>query len=334
MKNKKPSPLLAAVLGLAAVLPLGHSLAGAAENDKVFEIRLGHTGSPDHHFQKISERYAQLVDERTGGKVKIKAYPSDSLGKQVELVDGTFIGTNDMVLTSDAVLSNTVREVGIINLPFLFRDSQHVRKVLDGEIGDELSAKVEEQGAVVIGWWENGFRHVTNSKRPITAPEDLKGLKIRVPEGPVFVETFRALGANATPIAFTELYSALQLGVIDGQENPPAHILTQKFYEVQKYASKTGHIYLSSPVLMNKALLERMPAEYQKVMLDTGKELAAQHTRMVLDEEAAQWEQIEALGMQVNEVNKAPFIEATKPVIAKYRDVFGAELIDRIVDTQ
>ncbi|QGZ30322.1 TRAP transporter substrate-binding protein [Stutzerimonas stutzeri] len=329
-KNK--ASRVVALIGISLSIAFGHTVAHA-QSDKVFNIRLGHTGSPEHHFQKISERYAQLVDERTGGHVKIKVYPSDSLGKQVELVEGTFIGTNDMVLTSDAVLSNTVREAGMINLPFLFRDSDHVRKVLDGEIGAALSKKVEAQGAVVVGWWENGFRHITNSKQPITKPEDLKGMKIRVPEGPIFVETFRSLGANATPIAFTELYSALQLGVIDGQENPPAHILTQKFYEVQKFASRTGHIYLSSPVLINKGLLEQLPAEYQEVLLKTGNELAAVHTKMVLDEEASQWQQIEEMGMQVNDVDKAPFVEATAPVIAKYREVFGPDLIDAVVKT-
>jgi tripartite ATP-independent transporter DctP family solute receptor len=328
---KKSTLLFAGLFGLVAALPVGHSVAQA---QKVFQVKMGHTGSPDHHFQKISERFAKLVAERTDNNVRITIYPSDSLGKQVELVTGTFLGTTDMVLTSDAVLSNTVPEVGMINLPFLFRDDAHVRKMLDGEVGDALSKKVEQQGAVVIGWWENGFRHITNNKRPITKPADLKGLKLRVPEGPIFVDTFRTLGANATPIAFTELYSALQLGVVDGQENPPAHILTQKFYEVQKFASKTGHIYLSSPVLINKGLLERMPKEYQQVILQTGKELAAEHTNMVMAEEDAQWKKIQELGMQVNEVDKAPFVAATKPVIEKYRKQFGPELIDKIASTK
>ncbi|MEX0605679.1 MAG: TRAP transporter substrate-binding protein [Marinobacter sp.] len=331
--NKKLTLLFSGLMTIATVLPFSHSLASAADGE-VFEIRLGHTGSPDHHFQVISKRYAELVEERTDGNVKISVYPSDSLGKQLELVEGTFIGTNDMVLTSDAVLSNFVPEVGIINLPFIFRDPDHVREVLDGDVGKALSDKVEPQGAVVVGWWENGFRHITNSKKPITKPEDLAGMKLRVPEGPIFVDSFETLGANATPIAFTELYSALQLGVVDGQENPPAHILTQKFYEVQDYASKTGHIYLSSPVLINKALLNRMPEEYQQVMMDTGRELAAEHTRMVVSEEDAQWEQIKELGMKVNDVDKAPFVEATKPVIEKYRGVFGPELIDQIIDTK
>lgn len=322
------------ILRLSGLIGISLSLAFTSAQAQDFNIKLGHTGAPDHHFEKISRQYADLVEQRTNGHVRITTYPSDSLGKQTELVEGTIIGTNDMVLTSDAVLSNMVPVVGVINLPFLFRDSDHVRHVLDGEIGDELAAKVEEQGAVVIGWWENGFRHVTNSRRPIISPADLQGLKIRVPEGPVFVETFTALGANPTPIPFSELYSALQLGVVDGQENPPAHILTQKFYEVQDYASKTGHIYLSSPVLINKGLFESMPEAYQKVMLEAGREMAAKHTEMVLAQEDDQWQQIAAEGMEINDVDQAPFIEATRPVIDKYRNVFGDNLIDRIQNTQ
>lgn len=317
-----------ATFAIAAFTTL--SAAPLLAQDETYELKFGHTGAPDHHFQKMAEKYADLVAERTDDKVRIKVFPSDSLGKQMELVEGAFFGTTDMVLTSDAVLSNFVPEVGIVNLPFIFRDSDHVRQVLDGEIGDRLGDKIEAQGAVLVGWWENGFRHITNSKKPITEPGDLSGMKLRVPEGPIFVDTFTTLGANATPIAFTELYSALQLGVVDGQENPPAHILTQKFYEVQDYASRTGHIYLSSPVLISRAAFDRLPEEYQQVILDTGRELAAEHTAMVLAAEDAQWAEIEEKGMKVNDVDKAPFVEATRPVIEKYREQFGAEIIDGI----
>ena len=312
---------------LAAVATLAAAPVLAQET---YSLKFGHTGAPDHHFQTISEKFAELVAERTDNNVKIEVFPSDSLGKQMELVEGAFFGTTDMVLTSDAVLSNFVPEVGIINLPFIFSDSDAVRSVLYGEIGDQLGKKIEEQGAVLVGWWENGFRHITNSKMPIEKPEDLVGIKLRVPEGPIFVDTFTTLGANATPIAFTELYSALQLGVVDGQENPPAHILTQKFYEVQDYASRTGHIYLSSPVLISRAAFDKLPQEYQQVLLDTGRELAAEHTAMVLAAEDAQWAEIAEKGMKINDVDKAPFIEATRPVIEKYRKQFGPEIIDAI----
>lgn len=293
-------------------------------------IRLGHTGASSHHFQKISEQFAELVSERTEGEISIEIYPSDQLGNQTQLVEGTLLGTNDMVLTSDAVLSNFVPEVGMINLPFIFRDSDHVRAALDGEVGQKLSAMVEDQGAVVIGWWDNGFRHITNSRNPIETPEDIDGMQLRVPEGPVFVSTFEALGANPTPISFGELYSALQLGVVDGQENPPAHILTQKFHEVQDYVSRTGHIYLSSPVLINKNLLDSLSEEHQSVILETGRELAAVHTAMVLREEEQQWEEIASYGMEINDVDPAPFIEATSSVIEHYRGEFGEDIIDKI----
>lgn len=297
-------------------------------------LQLGHTGAASHHFQQVSEEFARLVDERTGGEVQVTIYPSDQLGGQMQLVEGTFLGTNDMVLTSDAVLSNFVPEVGVINLPFLFRDYDHVRAVLDGSIGDQLGEAVEGQGAILVGWWENGFRHVTNSRGPVENPEDLAGMKIRVPEGPVFVDTFNQLGASATPVAFSELYSALQLGVVDGQENPPAHILTQRFYEVQDYASRTGHIYLSSPVLISSSAYGRLTEDQQQILLETGKELASFHTNLVREEEAAQWEEIEAAGMAVNDVDPEAFVEATAPVIEKYGDVFGAELIQQIRETR
>lgn len=315
----------------ASLITVAGSLAAPAiAQDAEVTLKMGHTGAPDHHFQAIGEDFAQRLSEETNGAVKIELYPSDSLGKQMELVEGTFFGTNDMVLTSDAVLSNFVPEVGIINLPFLFQDSDHVRRTLDGEIGEALAAKVEAQGAHVVGWWENGFRHVTNSTRPIETPADMEGMKLRVPEGPIFVDTFTQLGAQATPIAFTELYSALQLGTVDGQENPPAHILTQRFYEVQDYASRTGHIYLSSPVLISHAALSRLSDNQREALMRIGRETAARHTEMVLAAEADQWEQIASEGMQINDVDKAPFVEATRPVIEKYRQQFGPEIIDQI----
>lgn len=246
------------IVVLASLAFLGLAFSGGAEAADSYRLKLGHTGAPSHHYQTICTLFAKKVAERTGGKVQIDVFPADQLGKQLESVEGVMVGTHDMVLASDTVLSNWVPNMGILNLPFLFNDLSDVRKVLDGPIGARLAKELEPHGAVVIGWWENGMRHVTNNKRPIKTPDDLKGMKIRVPEGEVFVETFKALGAGPTVVSFGELYSALQLGTVDGQENPPAHILTQKFYEVQKYASRTGHIHMSSPLIMNKALLDEI----------------------------------------------------------------------------
>lgn len=321
------------IVVLASLAFLGLAFSGGAEAADSYRLKLGHTGAPSHHYQTICTLFAKKVAERTGGKVQIDVFPADQLGKQLESVEGVMVGTHDMVLASDTVLSNWVPNMGILNLPFLFNDLSDVRKVLDGPIGARLAKELEPHGAVVIGWWENGMRHVTNNKRPIKTPDDLKGMKIRVPEGEVFVETFKALGAGPTVVSFGELYSALQLGTVDGQENPPAHILTQKFYEVQKYASRTGHIHMSSPLIMNKALLDGMPQEYRAAILETARELGPVHTKMVEELEAEQWKEVKAHGMEVIDVDKKPFREKVKPVIAAYKKKLDASIIEDIEKT-
>ena len=295
-----------------------------------YNLKFGHTGAPNHHYQKIAEMFADRVSELTKGEVKIAVFPSDQLGKQLEITEGVMMGTHDMCQTSDTILSNWVPELGIGNLPFIFNDNSDYRKVFDGPLGDKFAKLIEPTGAVVIGWWENGMRHTTNNVRPITKPSDFKGLNIRVPEGEVFVDTFKALGANPTVVSFGELYSALQLKAVDGQENPPAHVVTQKFYEVQKYISKTGHIHMSSPILMNKALLDSMPKAYQDAILQAGREMGPIHTKMVEDLENEQWKEIASHGMKINDVDKAPFREAVKPVIEKFKGKLDAKLIEEV----
>lgn len=302
------------------------SLAQAA----TYNLKFGHTGAPNHHYQTIATKFADRVSELTNGDVKIEVFPSDQLGKQLEITEGVMIGTHDICQTSDTILSNWIPEFGIGNLPFIFNDNSDYRKVFDGPVGEKFAKLVEPHGAVVIGWWENGMRHVSNNVREIKTPADMKGMNIRVPEGEIFVDTFKALGTNPTVVAFGELYSALQLKTVDGQENPPAHIVTQKFYEVQKYVTRTGHIHMSSPILMNKALLEKMPKKYQKAIMQAGKEMGPIHTKMVEDLEAEQWKEVADHGMKITDVDKAPFREAVKPVIEKYKKTLDAKLIEEV----
>lgn len=316
------------VLKIAAVA-VALSFAGLSQAAQ-YNLKFGHTGAPNHHYQAIATQFADRVSELTNGDVKIQVFPSDQLGKQLEITEGVMIGTHDMCQTSDTILSNWVPDLGIGNLPFIFNDNSDYRKVFDGPLGEKFAKLVEPHGAVVIGWWENGMRHVTNNAKEIKTPADIKGLNIRVPEGEVFVETFKALGANPTVVSFGELYSALQLKTVDGQENPPAHVVTQKYYEVQKYLTRTGHIHMSSPILMNKALLESMPKEYQKAILQAGREMGPIHTKMVEDLEAQQWKEIAEHGMKITDVDKAPFREAVKPVIEKFKTKLDPKLIEEV----
>lgn len=305
-------------------------LFGAAA-EPVVTLKMGHTGAPNHHYQHIAEQYAAEVLEATKGAVKIEVFPSDQLGNQMEATEGVMFGTHDMVLTSDMVLSNWVPEFGILNLPFLFKNNEHMRKVLDGEIGQKFASLVEPTGATLIGWWDNGFRHVTNSKVEIKTPADLVGLKIRVPEGEIYLDTFQALGALPTVISFGELYSALQLKTVDGQENPPAHIITQKFYEVQKYVSRTNHIHSCSPLLINTGKLMAIPEEYRQTFIDVTMKYGAIHTNYVAELEVGQWKEVADHGMVVTDVDPEPFVKAVQPVYEKAKAKFGAELIDAII---
>lgn len=303
-----------------------------APSGEVFELKLGHTGAPNHHYQEILTKFAEDVKEKTDGKLLISVFPSDQLGNQMESTEGTMLGTHDMVLSSDMVLSNWIPEAGILNLPFLFEDNDHIKKFLDSDAYDKFYDLIESSGAISLAFWDNGFRHITNSKQPINNVEDLKGLKIRVPEGEVYLNTFNALGATPTVISFGELYSALQLGTVDGQENPVAHIVTQKFYEVQKYVSKTGHIHSLSPLLINKNKFEKLPTEYQEVLVDSAKRHAIMHIDRVEELEAEQWKEVESNNMLINEVDKESFIKAVESVYEEARGKFGSELIDSILE--
>jgi len=307
-------------------MALSSSIAFAQD----YTLRLSHTGAPSHHYQTITEQFAKEIAEKTDGAVEIQIFPSDQLGNQLESVEGTMIGTLEMTLASDTVLSNWVPDMGMLNLPFLFENMDEYLAAVEGPVGKMLSDQVEEKGAVIIGWWGNGMRHVTNSVRPITKPEDLKGLKIRVPEGKVFVDTFEALGAGATVMSFGELYSALQLGVVDGQENPPAHILTQNFNEVQDYVSRTGHIHMGSPLIMNANLFYSMPEEIQQTLLEVGKEYGRKHIDLIASLEEEQWKEVAARGMKINDVDKSLFRKAVQPVYDDAAGKFNQDILEQL----
>ena len=209
------------ILAVTASLLLSASLAFAAP----ITFKLGHIAEPENPYGQGADHFAKLVKERSKGEIIIQVYPSSQLGNQRDLVEGLTLGTVDMTLTGTAVLGNFVPEVSIFDLPFLFRDVQHAYKALD-TVGMKLCQKGEPRGMITLAIWENGVRHMTNNARPIVTPDDMKGLKFRVMEQPVYIEMMKALGASPTPMAMSELYTALQKGVIDGQENPLAHIAT------------------------------------------------------------------------------------------------------------
>jgi len=205
-------------------------------------IKLGHIADPSHPYAKGAEHFAQLVAEKSGGSIEVKVFPSSQLGGQKELIEGLVYGTVDMALVGTAVLGQFQPQVSVFDLPFLFKDREYAYKSLDS-VGMDIGKELEKNGIKLLGYMENGIRHLTNDIHEVVTPADMKGLKIRVMTNQIYIAMMKSLGASPTPMAFGELYSAMQQGVVDGQENPSAHIWTKRFFEVQKYASLTAHAY-------------------------------------------------------------------------------------------
>ena len=302
--------------------------------DKPVSLKLGHAVAPEHPYHLGALKYAELVAQRTKSKVKIDVHPSTQLGNERDMVEGLQLGTIDLVVTSTGPLGGFVPKMFVVDLPFLFRDREHAYKVLDGPIGRDLFAAFSAKGIKGLAFWENGFRQITNNVRSIERPEDLKGIKIRTMENKVHLASFRAFGASPTPMAWSEVYTALQQRTIDAQENPIAIIYHQKIAEVQKYLALTGHFYSPTPLLMSLKAFDALPKETQKIMLDTAIECATYERNLLRDSEAKQITELKTKGMQVTTPNKKPFQDAVASVYKEFESQFGKDLIEKIVATK
>ena len=312
----------AAVLGLVLAAP------AAAQ-----EIKIGYALAEDSHYGAGAKAFEESLKNSLGDQFTFRHFPSSGLGGEREVLEGLQLGTVEMTIASDGTLSNFVPEVGVLGIPFLLRDKDHARAVLDGEIGDEMLAKFENAGLHALAWGEQGFRHITSNRGPIETPADLEGLKIRTMENPVHIEAFRALGAAPTPMAWPEVIGALQQGAIDGQENPLSVIVSAKLNEVQKNLTLDGHVYSSTIILVSPSLWGNLDDE-QKAAFEKAADDAVVAMRAYVDEvDASGVAQMQEAGMTVNELSaeqKAAFREALAEPYKAYEAQFGKELMDRI----
>jgi tripartite ATP-independent transporter DctP family solute receptor len=278
------------------------------------------TVTPDHHAYTMgAQEFARLVEAGTSGEVVIKVYGGGQLGKgERELLEGLQLGTIDLAVTATGPVSNFSADMGVVDLPFLFTSNEHVDKVLDGPVGRSLLDGLEKANIKGLAFYENGFRNFTNSKRSLLTPQDFDGLKFRTMENPVHLASVRQLGAQAVPMSWGEVYTSLQTGVIDGQENPVAIVYAFKLSEVQKYLSLTGHFYSPAPVSMSLKKFKSLKPEYQKVLLDAALKSAAYERKLIRDNEAKQLAALKDQGMVVSEVDKAVFVEAMAPVYEQF----------------
>ena len=274
---------------------------------------------------------SQEVEKGTKGRIIIKNFFSGSLGGERESIESVQLGTQELTSTSTGPIPNFVPAVKILDIPFLFRDKAHARAVLDGPIGQALLKEFDSKGFKALAWSENGVRHMTNNKRPINLPDDLKGLKMRTMENPVHVAAYKGFGIITTPMAFPEVFTALQQGVVDGQENPLSVIMAAKFEQVQKYMTLTAHVYSPALLLMNKASFDKLSAADQKVFLDAAK-LAVIATRARVDkDDASGVTELRSKGMSIIEnFDKAAFVAKLAPVFTQFEKDFGKDKIDAI----
>ncbi|KAB1442820.1 DctP family TRAP transporter solute-binding subunit [Pseudodesulfovibrio senegalensis] len=293
-------------------------------------IKLGHIAEPIHPYGQGADHFAKLVKEKSGGEIEVKVFPTSQLGGQKDLIEGLIFGTVDMALVGTAVLGQFQPQISLFDLPFLFQDREHAYKSLD-TVGMKIGKDLEPKGIKLLGYMENGIRHLTNNIRPVKTPADMTDLKIRVMTNKIYIEMMKALGASPTPMAFGELYSAMQQGTVDGQENPSAHIWTKRFFEVQKYASKTAHAYAPEPVVISMITWSRLTPAQQKIIQDSADEAIAWQRQLSEKQDKEFWDKIKATGkIEVIEVDRTAFIEATRPVYKQFADVVGQDNIDAV----
>jgi len=316
------------LLTIAAVLAA--AFAGAVQAQT--EIKFGHVGEPGSLFAASAEEFAKRANARLGGKAKVVVFGSSQLGGDKELLQKLKLGTVDIALPS-TVMSSEADLFGVFEMPYLVKDRAHMRRIENEVFWKSLAPAAEAKGLKVIAVWENGYRHITNSKRPINTPADLQGIKLRVPEGKWRVKMFQAYGANPSPMKFSEVFTALQTGVMDGQENPFTQIYSAKFQEVQKYLSLTGHVYTPAYATVGSKKWASLPADVRGTL-----EAVARETQVFVYDKAARDDEellgkIKAAGVQVNTPNKDAFIAASKPVYEDFaKEVKGAkEVIDRAI---
>lgn len=296
------------------------------------ELKLGHVGEPGSLFQISADEYAKRVNQKLAGKVKIVTYGSSQLGGDKEMIQKLKLGTIDMALPS-TVMTSEVDQFGIFELPYIVKDRAHMARIEKEVFWPALAPLTEKKGLKVLAVWENGYRHITNNKKPVKGPDDLKGFKLRVPEGKWRVKMFQEYGANPSPMKFSELFTALQTGVMDGQENPFTQIYSAKLQEVQKYLSLSGHVYTPAYLLVGSRKYGNLPADVRKVLEDTARETQAFVYETAARQETELLAKLKQAGMQVNEVDKDAFIKASTGIYEDFgKEVEGAKpLIDKAV---
>jgi tripartite ATP-independent transporter DctP family solute receptor len=327
MNNVKLKTLAASMLG--ALLVAGTTGAMAADiKDRTIKYAVIYDIKHPHGLG--AQKFADLVAQRSGNKIKVKVYPNATLGGEVAIISAMQGGTVEMAAMATSQLVGVIKDFAALDLPFLFNNEMEVDRVVDGPVGKMFLDKMPEKRLIGLSWFEHGFRNLTNSRRPVTKLEEIQGLKIRVEQNAVAVDTWNALGTNAVPMPFPELYTALEQKVVDGQENPYSTVDSSKFYEVQKYLSVTKHKYTPLVVTVSKKFWDQLSADEKKLIQDAATEAAVYQRKANRDLNEQYVQSLKKTGMQVNEISAAELARMrakVQPVVDKYSAQIGGTLV-------
>ena len=319
-----------ALLVFMLVIGVGFS-SGKSEQVQKINMKLGHGAAPNNPRHVIALQFADYVKQQSGGNLTIEVFPSEQLGSDRQMAEAVSMGALDLSIYSQGPVAYYNEKLLVLGLPFLFAKPDQAYAVLDGEVGEQISQELTKKGIRVLSYWENGFRHITNSKRPIYKPADLIGLKIRTPEDKITIAIFKALGANPAPLAFGELYMALSQGLFDGQENPVTNIYYSKLYEVQKYLSLSNHKYETCPLIISEKLWQKLTSANQKLLKDAALKYAQEHRKLNIKTNNDLIEEVKKAGVQVNQADVAALRTATQSVYKEFEPTFTNELIQKVI---
>ncbi len=319
------------ILGLVSAIAATGLLASPAAAEKL-TLKFGHVGAPGSLFEASANEFARCSNAALGDKGEVQVFGSSQLGKDKELLQKLKLGQVDFSLPS-SVMSSVADEFGVFEMPYIIKSRDHMKRVEGAILDSKLQPAVKAKGYRILGVWENGFRNITNNTRPINKPEDLDGIKLRTPKGAWRVKMFQLYGANPTPMSFSEVFTALQTGVIDGQENPYAQIWSAKFQEVQKYLSITGHVYTPAYILVSEKHFSALPSDVQSALGTCASETQAFVYKTAAQLETDLLDKLKAGGIQVNVADKDAFIAASKPIYTEFASSIdgGQDLIDTVI---
>ena len=324
---------IALLVAAALLASLVFSTAALAEKKPEFTLTLGHLAKTEHTWHKGSVKFAELVEEKTGGRVVVQVFPSEQLGNEMEVIGNIQSGIVDMLITGESMM-NWAPLCGLIAVPYMIRDSAHMAKIVEGEVGQAIEKEVIEKVRLrPVAWFERGARNLT-SNREVKKPEDLNGLRLRVPNVPLFVATWESLGAKPTPMAFSEVFTSLQQGIIDGQENPYDLIKSASFFEVQKFVNKTEHVRGWIYLVIGEDKFQSMPEDIRKAVLEAGKEAQAYERQLFRAEQDQLIKDLQDKGMTFVEVDKEAFMKKAEPAVLSFLSPELQEMYKKIVAIQ